>query len=246
MSLTDARKSRAAFHPVLGSKASWEVVDQLTFAIASDLYDVGERLPTIPELSKTMKVSHPVVSDAIRILKDAGMLDVRRGNQGGITVLSKEVPPTVIMLSRPRLASSLSSVLEARRPVEIAIANLAIVHGTEQDFENLEEANRRLLLAEGNPGLWHEAHNAFHYAMGRASGNQILTYFQHQLIEELALLLDNFDERFVDHSRTTREHRDTLAALRTGDPASITSVMDQHLREFEELAEKLDARASMA
>lgn len=222
----------------MGPKASSEVVDQLTFAIVSGLYEVGERLPTIPELSRAMNVSRPVVSEAIRILKDAGVLDVRRGHQGGITVLSEEVPVAVTMLSRPRLATSLSPVVDARRPVEIAIAGLAAIHASEQHFEELEKANTRLVLARDNARVWNEAHNSFHYVMGRASGNRILTYFQHQLIEELALLLDNFDARFMDPSRTIHEHSETLEALRSRDPGIAIRVMDQHLREFEELTEQ--------
>ena len=224
----------------MGSKAALEVADQITFAILSGWYEVGDRLPIIPELSKAMKVSPPVIGEAIGLLSDARVVEVRRGSQGGTIVLSSDIPAAVTKLSRPRLATSLRSIVEARRPVEIAIVRLAAVNATEDDLEDLERANARLLLARGEPRPWTDAHNSFHYTMGRAAGNEVLAHFQHELLEEIALMLDNFDDRFMDPDRTIREHRDTLAALRTRDPEVAARVMHDHLLEFEELAEQFD------
>lgn len=209
----------------------------ITFAILSGAYAVGDRLPIIAELSKAMHVSPPVIGEAIRLLSEAGVLEVRRGSQGGTIVRSADIPPAVTKLSRPRPATSLRSIVEARRPVELAIVRLAAVNASEDDLEDLKATNERLLLARGQSRPWTEAHNAFHYTMGRAAGNEVLAQFQHELLEEIALMLDNLDNRFMDPERTIREHRDTLAALRTRDPDIAADVMDQHLVEFEELAE---------
>jgi GntR family transcriptional regulator, transcriptional repressor for pyruvate dehydrogenase complex len=239
-------RSEHPFRPIMASKASLEVADQLTYAIASGWYQAGDRLPIIPDIAKAMNVSPPVIGEAIRLLSDAGVVEVRRGQQGGITVLSGDIPPEVIKLSRPRLASSLRAIVEARRPVEIAIVRLAAARATDAHFEELERTNARLVLARGNPRPWTEAHNAFHYTMGRAAGNEVLAHFQHELLEEIALLLDNFAERFMEPDRTIREHRDTLDALRTRDPDVAEKVMHQHLLEFEELAEHFDASRASA
>lgn len=226
-------------------KAALEVADQLTFAILSGWYQPGDRLPIIPELGKAMKVSPPVVGEAIHLLSDAGVLDVRRGNQGGITVRSAEIPLSITKLLRPRrVSSTLMAVVEARRPVEIAIVRLAAERATDEDFEDLQQTNERLALARGKPRPWTQAHNAFHYTIARAAGNALLAHTQHELLEEIALMLHNFDQRFMDPDRTIREHRDTLAALRTRDPDTAERTMHQHLLEFEELATRFDARKS--
>jgi GntR family transcriptional repressor for pyruvate dehydrogenase complex len=230
----------------VASKAALEVADQMTYAILSGFYEVGDRLPIIPELSKAMNVSPPVVGEAIGMLRDAGVLDVRRGNNGGIIVRSADVPLEVTKLSRPFRASSLRSIVEARRPVEIAIIRLAATRATDEDLEDLERCNLRLVESRGKPRPWTEAHNAFHYIMGRASSSELLAYFQHELLEEIALMLDHFDDRFMEPERTIREHRDTLAALRSRNPDRCAKVMDQHLKEFEELADAFDAQTKSA
>jgi GntR family transcriptional regulator, transcriptional repressor for pyruvate dehydrogenase complex len=229
------------FRPISARKAAIDAVDQLTFSIVSGWYEVGDKLPTIPELSKAMNVSPPVIGEAIHILSDAGVLDIRRGNMGGIKVKSADIPVAVTEKVRPRrVATTLMSVVEARRPVEIAIVRLAAVRATEEDFEYLERTNARLVLSKGNPKPWTQAHNAFHYAMARAAGNTVLVHIQHELLEEMALILHNFDERFMEPDRTIREHHETLAALRTRDPEIAEAAMHQHLIEFEELADRFD------
>jgi GntR family transcriptional repressor for pyruvate dehydrogenase complex len=231
------------FRPIMALKAALEVVDQLTFAILAGWYEPGDKLPIIPELSKAMKVSPPVVGEAIHLLSDARVLDIRRGNQGGITVRSAEIPLSITKLLRPRrLSSALMTVVEARRPVEIAIVRLAAERATEEDFEDLQRTNERLVLARGKPRPWTQAHNAFHYTIGRAAGNVLLAHTQHELLEEIALMLHNFEQRFMDPDRTIREHHDTLAALRTRDPDAAERMMNQQLLEFEELATRFDAR----
>ncbi len=235
------------FRPINNLKAAHEAVAQLTFAILSGWYEVGDRLPIIPELSKAMKVSPPVVGEAIRILSDAGVLEVRRGSQGGITVKSAYIPVSITESVRPlRAATTLAPIVEARRPVEIEIIRLAAVRATDETLNMLEKNNARLVLARGEPRPWTQAHNAFHYGIGRAAGNPLLAHFQHELLEEMAVMLHDYDERFMEPDRTIREHQETLEALRTRDPEVAVEAMSRHLLEFEELAEHFEARNGAA
>jgi DNA-binding GntR family transcriptional regulator len=64
----------------------------------------------------------------------------------------------------------------------------------------------------------------------------VLAFIQHDLLEEIALRLDDFDERFMDPERTIREHAETLTAVASGDPEEAARAMSAHLVEFEELA----------
>ena len=235
------------FRPIVGSRAALEVVDQITFAILSGAFAEGDRLPTIAELAAVMQVSRPVVGEAVKILADVGVVNVQRGKiTGGITVASAAIPPEVMKLSRQRRGSSLAQVVEARRPIEVEIARLAALRASERDFADMEQINERLIDSQGDPDRWREAHNAFHYALGRAAGNDMLAFFQHEILEDLALLLDNFDERYMEPERTIREHQETLDALRTRDPVVASHAMSAHLVEFELLPEARRRRSRTA
>jgi GntR family transcriptional regulator, transcriptional repressor for pyruvate dehydrogenase complex len=237
--------SSPLFQPIIGSRAMLEVADQLTMAIMSGRYQQGERLPTVDELAKTMHVSKPTIGEAVRLLAEEGVVEARRGANGGIVVLSSAIPASLLKLTRHRHGRTLGEVVEARRPIEIELARLAAVRATDRDYQELELANKFLVESRGKHDEWAQANNVFHACIGRAARNQPLAHFQYELLQELALLVEGYSEGYADPDRTIREHRDTLAALRTGDPDLAEAAMDEHLRELEELAPAFDsARAS--
>ena len=233
----------AVFQPVTGSRSALEVADQIVFAIASGVYPEGARLPTVERLADLMRVSKPTIGEAVRLLAEADVLEPRRGATGGTVVLSSDIPLKLLKLSRPRRARTLTELCEARRPVEIALVRLAAQRATDADFQQLEFANEMLVSAKTRR-KWARANNLFHYGIGRAARNPHLAFFQQEILEDLAILLDGYDERYAVRERTIREHRDTLEAIRTGDPDVAEAAMDEHLREFEELAPEFDQQLS--
>jgi GntR family transcriptional repressor for pyruvate dehydrogenase complex len=229
------------FQPVTGSRSALEVADQLVYAIASGIYPEGARLPTVERLADLMRVSKPTIGEAVRLLADAKVIQPRRGAYGGTVVLTSDIPLQLLKLSRPRRARTLTELCEARRPVEIALVRLAAQRATDADFQQLELANEMLVAAK-NRREWARANNLFHYGIGRAARNPHLAFFQREVLEELAILLDGYHERYAVRERTIQEHHDTLAALRTGDPDVAERAMDGQLREFEELAPEFDRK----
>jgi GntR family transcriptional repressor for pyruvate dehydrogenase complex len=229
----------AVFQPIAGSRSALEVADQLVYAIASGAYPEGTRLPTVERLAELMRVSKPTIGEAVRLLAEAKVIEPRRGANGGTVVMTADIPLKLLKLSRPRRARTLSELCEARRPVEIALVRLAAQRATDADFKQLEFANQ-LLVAATTASEWARANNLFHYGIGWAAHNQHLAFFQREILEELAILLDGYDERYAVRERTIKEHEDTLAALRRRDPDVAERAMDEQLREFEELAPRFD------
>jgi len=235
------RRARAVFRPIVGSRAALEVADQLSFAVMSGLYQPGEFLPTVEELAEVMRVSRPTIGEAVRLLASGGVLEVRRGAKGGISVLNAAVPPSLLKLSRLRRGRTLTEVLEARRPVALALVRLAAERGTEQDFERLQSANDLLAQSEDDTREWTQANNLFHATIGHAASNELLTYIEHEIQEELELLLDGYNKRYSDPQRTIREHEAILEHLRAGDADAAAAAMSTHLRALEEIAPARDA-----
>jgi GntR family transcriptional repressor for pyruvate dehydrogenase complex len=229
----------AVFRPIAGSRSALEVADQIIYAIASGVYPEGARLPTVGRLADLMGVSKPTIGEAVRLLAEAKVVEPRRGATGGTVVLTSDIPLKLLKLSRPTRARTLTELCEARRPVEIALVRLAARRATDTDFQQLEMANKMLVAAE-TAREWSRANNLFHYGIGWAARNPHLAFFQREVLEELAILLDGYDERYAKRERTIQEHHDTLAALRTGDPDIAERAMDEQLREFEQLAPQFD------
>src|SRR3954447_24224402 len=91
-------------------------VDQITFASRSRASCVGDRLPSVEQMAHDMQVSKPTVGEAIRVLSEFEVVTSRRGVHGGVTVVSDNVPTTLLLLTKGPAQSSLRELLEARRP----------------------------------------------------------------------------------------------------------------------------------
>jgi GntR family transcriptional regulator, transcriptional repressor for pyruvate dehydrogenase complex len=221
------------FHPIAGPRAADEVIDQVAFAIRSGAYGPGDRLPSLPELARAMNVSRPIVGEALRRLSDAGVVQVRRGATGGVTVASADVPTSMLTHSGVTRPATFRALIEARRPIEIALARLAAERATDEDFAALEQANADLIESRSRQLEWGAANNAFHYAIGRAARSEVLAQFQHQILQEVCEMIDSYSERYSDPELTIKEHIETLAALRTRDPEIAAQAMDAHLHELE-------------
>lgn len=225
-----------SFYPISGPRAYEEVVDQITFAIRAGAFKPGDRLPLVEELAQTMQVSKPTIGEAIKVLSRAGVLVAQRGASGGLTVVSDNIPEALIM----RRASgwreaTLKELVEARRPIEMQIVMLAAERATEEDHAALRYAIEKL-KEQGHLGgmrrMYYE--NLFHYNLGRAARSGLLAFYQHQILEQLALLLRDFFTRTVDISVTVHLHQRTLDALIRGDRKALERITDEHLGVLEE------------
>jgi DNA-binding FadR family transcriptional regulator len=176
----------------------------------------------------------------MRVLATYGVVRVHRGATGGTEVVSSAIPTELLRLSGRRFDVSLRELVDARRVVELELARLASHRATEQEFQELQRAVDMLEPARGHPAEWIHANNLFHYTMAKAAHNEPLAFFSHELMEELAIVLDGFDEDYTDFDNTVYIHEATLAALRSRDEGRIRNVMQEHLAELEEVASWFD------
>lgn len=225
-----------SFYPISGPRAYEEVVDQITFAIRSGAFRPGQRLPLVEELSETMGVSRPTIGEAIRALSQAGVLVSQRGASGGVTVVSDNIPDTMIMRQPSGWReAALSELIEARRPIEMKLALLAGERATEADFAAMRYAIEQLSADPKADRLRRINYDhLFHYAMGRAAQSELLAYYQHQVLEQLYFSLREVvdDEKHVQG--IVDLHEETLTALESRSPSRIEAAMDRHLRWMED------------
>lgn len=231
----DVVAEETPFHEITGSRAFEEVIDQITFAIRSGRYRAGERLPTMATLATALGVSKPTVGIAIKTLGDAGVVRADRGAMGGITVVTADIPVTLMRLSAGWREPALRELLEARRPVEMQIAQLAGERATAEDIEALRAGVEELERSapSGDRMAILRADHLFHYALGRAARSEMLAYYQHQILEYLAKALDDYEDQYQDIQNVIETHEQTLQAVESRDPERIRIAMEEHLRGLE-------------
>ena len=225
------------FYPITNARAHEAVVEQITFAIRAGAFVPGERLPQIEALSNMMRVSKPVIGEALKVLSKAGVLKVQRGINGGLTVLTAEIPSRVMALTAPSIHVDVREIIEARRSVETTLAVLAGERATDSDFAMLEGCIERLRTHRGADLAQRIRYDhLFHYNIGRAAGSRTLALFQHQILEQLFLRMRRYFREIESIEAVIALHEDTLQALRTRDRATILAAIDRHLSPLEEIA----------
>lgn len=231
------------FTPIVGARAHEEVVDQITFAIRSGGFRPGQKLPSIEDLAAQLNVSKPVVGEALRVLAQEGLVETRRGVNGGAIVLSDSIPRTLIRISAGNREAGLRELLEARRAVEMEIARLAAARASEEDFERMQESIDRFAsfisdrAGDSDPVQQLYLDYLFHYAMGHAARSDLLAYYQHQVLQQLVIAIQDYLITKQDPLVVVELHKRTLKALRTRQPDLVDQAMDEDLRLVEDVAE---------
>ena len=132
-----------SFEPVSTRRTFEEAVEQIAEQIKGGDLHTGDRLPSERELAAQMRISRPTLREAIKTLTEAGVLEVRRGQSGGIFVASELVPRELLRSRQEIRFGEIAGVLEARRLLEPRVAQLAAVHATEEDFVVMTETIER-------------------------------------------------------------------------------------------------------
>ncbi|MCW3014205.1 MAG: GntR domain protein [Solirubrobacterales bacterium] len=229
------------FSPVQTRRTFEEAVDQIAERIQFGELRVGDQLPPERTLAAQMQISRPTVREALKVLAESGVVEVRPGPTGGAFVLSEFVPRVVIHRRSELRLNEVGGVLEARRMLEPRVAQLAAVHAGRADFETMERtiARQVRIAASGDAGVvTHEDRflaldQQFHLAIARATGNSTVVGMMRSLLRRLDIARD-----MALHEPPTVEwsldiHQQTVDAIRSQDMARIEAVMDEHMSELE-------------
>jgi DNA-binding FadR family transcriptional regulator len=236
------------FEPVATRRTFEEAVEQIAEKVKSGDLHVGDRLPSERDLAAQMRISRPTLREAVKVLVEAGVLEVRRGQSGGIFVASEVVPRELLHSRQEIRFSEVAGVLEARRLLEPRVAQLAAVHASEDDFAAMArtiERQRELAASEDflrNEDLFLQLDLKFHLAMARATRNATIVALMRSLLRQLEIARDMAMHAPLVPDWTIEIHERTLAAVRSADFALIDEVMDEHLAELEQIWERETGR----
>jgi DNA-binding FadR family transcriptional regulator len=228
---TDARLS--AFHPIRVRTAADEVIAVLADAIRGGLYSPGDSLPRQADLAERLEVSKAVLRDALEVLRRAGIVSVRRGNAGGVRVISTDNLYAVIASIGGEVHANLRTALEARRPVEtqaaVFVARLANPDVLSR-LKELVDAQE----AETDPEEFLRLDQTFHYSLAQHCGNALLGSFVRTVLDHIIATTAEFPVGRARRDDAIANQRGTLEAIISGDADSVRRAMDVHLVMLEE------------
>src|SRR5687767_15978498 len=105
------------FTPVQTRRTFEEAVEQIAEKVKLGELRVGDRLPSERALAEQMQISRPTLREAVKVLQDSGLVEVRRGSGGGVFVATQLVPPGLLATRREMRITEVAQVLEAAPPL---------------------------------------------------------------------------------------------------------------------------------
>jgi GntR family transcriptional repressor for pyruvate dehydrogenase complex len=230
------RLPRAVLRPVRDGNAFEATVEQLATSVRLGVFATGDRLPPERELAETLGVSRSTLRDAIAALRDAGMVETRRGRGGG-TVVVYRAPQPGTGAAAVRRAGGPSSGLDARqvrdaldfrRVVEPGAAALAATRDLSADQRAWLVASRVAVESSTEVPEHRQADSRLHLAIATLSGSDLLvasvTQVQglvHDMLTAIPVLATN-----ISHSNA--QHRAVVDAVLAGDPDAARLAMQEH------------------
>ena len=148
-----------------------QALDQLRQRINSGAWQVGERLPTEPELCAELGISRNTVREAMRVLAFSGLIEIRQGDGSYLRSMTDPLG-TMRALSH----CTLGQAQETRQILEVEAIGLAAQRRTASDLRALRTAlDASAALYQGDLEAYISADLAFHQRLVDAAHNPALS-----------------------------------------------------------------------
>ncbi|HTJ26074.1 MAG TPA: FadR/GntR family transcriptional regulator [Candidatus Limnocylindria bacterium] len=214
-----------------------QVADVLLRSIVTGEVAPGSALPSEPEMSARFGVSRSVIREALRVLGEKGLVEVRHGSGTRVTEPDRwdALDPAVLGLLHGRgpRAQVLRDLLEARKIVECELAALAAERADADDHAALEAALATMRGALDDPVRYVGGDSAFHRTLVRAARNRVLERMSEPMQELLSYSQALTDTVPGVLGRALTEHEAIARAVVRRDPEGARRAMRVHLTNTE-------------
>lgn len=207
------------------------VVERLATVIKERRLSAGERLPGEHELVEQMKVSRPILREALARLQSMGLVDIHRGR--GTFVGSATSLANCVRLLRSAVTISpqeLQSYAELRSAIEVQAVRQVAERATDDDIAELAALLKRL----DNDDLPYpealELEFAFHRKLIDIAGNPLMQNMMEVIYEFVLTQMVRTTPSQRENTLGRRLHKAILRSVREHDSDAAAEAMQQHMQ----------------
>lgn len=206
------------------------VLDRMSKAIKSGVYAPDERLPTEHDLAAEFQVSRPVIREALKKLRDQGLIYSRQGAGSFVRQTGLRQP---LGFGAVENVTGLRRCYEFRLMLEPAAAEAAAARHRPETLAPVVEALERLRDATARQKHREDADFSFHLGIARASENQYVAIAMEALEPHIALGMQFHGQSLATTpgalERVYQEHKGIVDAIIARDGATARRLMQAHL-----------------
>ena len=223
------------YKAVQSSRLYEQIVKQIEESILKGALKAGDQLPAERELAQQFGVSRTAVREAVKTLREKGLVESYSGRGTFITNgTSQAIKQSLDFMMRIGQQDGLAQLAEVRQILEPEIAALAASRVQEQHLAMMREAVAVMDEALRDPDAYIEADLDFHLSLAEAAENPIIL----SLIDSIVGLLREQRLRifYVDGGpeRGQFHHKRILEAVERHDADGARDAMRAHLQQVRE------------
>jgi GntR family transcriptional repressor for pyruvate dehydrogenase complex len=162
------------FQAVSPKSLTQGIADQVERLILSHELQIGDALPAERELAAQLQVSRNILREAIKMLAQKGLLEIRPGSGTFVVRPSTEFLQDSLDFFIRFNSSALFDLVEARLSLEVEIAGLAAQRANAEDYQRIKFYLDQMEEKIDDYAAYIEADLCFHEALAQAAKNEIL------------------------------------------------------------------------
>lgn len=207
------------------------LADRLEETIVNDTNMIGQKLPSENELAKNLGVSRNIVREALKLLKERGLIASRTGDGSYVSRPDPQILTSVIGRMLAMHDIDASDVYEMRIMLECHACLLAVQHSTEAELEHLSSINSEMEAKQSDLATRVSLDLDFHAQIAEMSRNTLLSIFAKSMnhlckaVIEWALQSEGGSQDGVEY------HYRIVTALRSRNAEQAAKIMRDHLNE---------------
>lgn len=220
---------------VQSSRLYEQIVEQIEQSVQKGDLKPGDQLPAERELAEQFGVSRTAVREAVKALREKGLVEAYPGKGTFITNgSSNPMRQSLDRMMRSAQVDATSSLVEVREILEPEIAALAAVRATEENLNSLREAVAVMDAAKRDPDAYIEADLDFHLELAEAAANPLILSLIDSIIGVLREQRMRIFEVDGGPDRGQYHHKKILEAMEHQDAQGAREAMRAHLRQVRE------------
>jgi GntR family transcriptional repressor for pyruvate dehydrogenase complex len=218
--------------PVQNERLFEQIVVQIEARIVAGDLKVGDQLPPERELAEQFEVSRTAVREAIKILIEKGLIEIRTG-RGTFVINGTPVTmrQSLNLLMKVGSTDGYANLAEVREILESEIAALAASRMTDEYIVAMQEAYQEMELAYDNADLYIEADLDFHLALAEATQNPLIPALMDTVVDLLREQRKRAASVKGGLQRSQFHHKKILDAVIKHDAQAARLEMQAHLEQ---------------
>ena len=235
------------------TKVFQDVVEQIQEAIFDGRLKTGQTLPAERELKALFNISRGTLREALRVLEQKGLIEIKLGVGGGSvvkTVDTEQISESLGLLIRSQKVS-LNHLAQFREDVESIIAAHAAQWHSKKDITKLKElltkARRCVARGRSQRDAFINIDKQIHMTMAEITGNPIYISVLHSIHDNIHRYYDRFlSMEKPELEENYRDLCDIIEAIESGQAEHARDLAQQHVKRFNQYMKKRETEEKNA